>query len=101
MVIAESPELNFEINNFFFRSPLRLEDLKNDSWLNGIVTGESVQIISHRWIGSESVSIVYKHGNGNLGERMLFRSNEVELSETREGRPLGSGCGCRRFQIDS
>jgi len=80
---------------------LRLEDLKNDSWLNGIVTGESVQIISHRWIGSESVSVIYKHANANLGERMLFRSNEVELSETRQGRPWALDADAGDFRLSA
>ncbi len=61
--------------------------------------GESVQVLSHHWIGSESVSVVYRHANGTLAERMLFRSSEIELSETIRGRPWSLDADPRNFKL--
>ncbi len=66
---------------------VKLEDIKKDSILNGIVPGHSVKIASVDPIGNDAVSVMYKDSQGKLGERMLFRSDEAGLAHVETGRP--------------
>ncbi|MBN1931788.1 MAG: DUF3883 domain-containing protein [Desulfobacterales bacterium] len=66
---------------------VKLEEIKKDSVLNGIVLGQSVKIASVDGIGEDAISIFYKDSHGQLGERMLFRSDEANLSHAELGRP--------------
>ncbi|MBU0995378.1 MAG: DUF3883 domain-containing protein [Proteobacteria bacterium] len=66
---------------------VKLEDIKKDSVLNGIIPNQSVKIVGIDRIGEDSLSIFYKDSQGTLGERMLFRSDEDGLSLTEVGRP--------------
>lgn len=66
---------------------VKLEDIKKDSVLNGIIPNQSVKIVGTDRIGDDSLSIFYKDSQGKLGERMLFRSDEESLSLTEAGRP--------------
>jgi hypothetical protein len=66
---------------------VKLEEIKKDSVLNGIVPGQSVRIASVDPIGNDALSVFYKDSLGKLGERMLFRSDESFLSQVETGRP--------------
>lgn len=66
---------------------VKLEEIKKDAVLNGIVAGESVKVASVDHIGDDAVSVFYRDSRGKLGERMLFRTDESALSYVEEGRP--------------
>ncbi|MBF0121373.1 MAG: DUF3883 domain-containing protein [Desulfobacterales bacterium] len=66
---------------------IKLEDIKKDLILGGIIFGQSVKIINVDRIGDDAISIFYKDSKGALGERMLFRSDEGNLNIVKEGRP--------------
>jgi len=66
---------------------VKLEELKKDALLNGIVPGQAVKVASVDRIGEDAISVFYRDSQGQLGERMLFRANEPSLSYPDIGRP--------------
>ncbi len=66
---------------------LRLEDLKKDAAVTGIEPGQVVRIVTTEPAGDSALTIYYKTADGRLLERMLFRSDEVNLSLAEAGRP--------------
>ena len=65
---------------------VKLEELKKDALLNGIVPGQAVKVASVDRIGEDAISVFYRDSQGQLGERMLFRANEPSLSYPDIGR---------------
>ncbi|MDM8553973.1 hypothetical protein QUF75_04510 [Desulfococcaceae bacterium HSG7] len=66
---------------------IKLEEIKKDLVLNGIVSGQSATIVTVDSRGDDTISIVYKTSQGNFGERMLFRADEGDLELVQAGRP--------------
>jgi hypothetical protein len=64
----------------------RLEDLKPDAQVRGLVGREAVRIVSVEMLGEAACKVVYRGQDGALGEQLLFRSNEADLE-------LGEGGG--------
>ena len=59
---------------------LKLEDIQKDSQVQGIDPNGVVRIISADKTGDNAITVIYKDGQGRLGERMLFRTDEPSLS---------------------
>ena len=59
---------------------LKLEDIQKDSQVQGIDPNGVVRIISADKTGENAITVIYKDGQGRLGERMLFRTDEPSLS---------------------
>ena len=57
---------------------LKLEDLKPDSQIKGIIGKEAVQIISTRMMGEYCQAIV-RDSEGNTSEQLLSRDQELSL----------------------
>ena len=66
---------------------VKLEDLKEDIQIHGIVPDEIVTIIQAKQLGSDAVTVYYKDSQGKTGERMLFASDEPQLKQAVVGRP--------------
>ncbi|WP_141336165.1 helicase-related protein [Paenibacillus sp. tmac-D7] len=66
---------------------LKLEDIKKDSIINGLLPIESAKIIMVEQVGPDALSVVYRSMSGTIQERMLFRSDETNLSLAQVGRP--------------
>lgn len=66
---------------------LKLENIKKDAIINGLLTNEAVRILSVEQVGPDAITIYFKSASGVLQERMLFRSDETNLSLTQTGRP--------------
>ncbi len=49
---------------------------------SGVATVESVQ-----WIGEQAVKVIFRDGEGQLGERLLYRDDEPSLELVEMGRP--------------
>jgi superfamily II DNA or RNA helicase len=63
----------------------RLEDLKPDTKVIGIIPGQTVSIVDVKWHGSTAVELFYKRADGQAGTQLLFRDDEpnLEIAETR------------------
>ena len=66
---------------------MKLEDLKVDAHINGIIPGQIVKVVSVNIVGDNAATVYYKDSAGKLGERMLFRQDEHSLELVTEGRP--------------
>jgi len=66
---------------------LKLEDLKKDAQLRGIVPEDIVRIAQVEPHGEHALSVIYKDSQGRLGEQMLFRTDEARLELAQAGRP--------------
>lgn len=66
---------------------MKLESIVKGLVVSGIVQSELVRVFSVDTLGDSSVSVVYKTDDGRLGERVLFRKDEPELSIASTGRP--------------
>lgn len=66
---------------------LKLEQIKKDAQVQGLQADGVVRIVSVEPVGSDAITVYYKDNQGRLGERMLFRSDEAQLSLAQAGRP--------------
>ncbi|MBM3272921.1 DUF3883 domain-containing protein [Candidatus Kaiserbacteria bacterium] len=66
---------------------LRLEDIKKNAAISGLEPGQVVRIVTTEPVGDNALTIYYKKSDGQLCERMLFRTDEAKLSLAEAGRP--------------
>lgn len=66
---------------------MKLEQIAKGAQISGIEPGKVVRVVSADPLGDNAVTVVYKADDGRLGERVLFRANESELSIATAGRP--------------
>lgn len=59
---------------------VKLEDLKENSQVNGILSNQTVTIITLKWRGDNAVEIFYKKPDGSVDNRLFYRSDEDNLS---------------------
>jgi superfamily II DNA or RNA helicase len=78
---------------------IKLEDLRKDAIVTGVVHGRSVKIVSLEKVGNDSATIYYRDDEGKLGERMLFRSDEDSLSIVEVGKPWSFDADQKDFKL--
>jgi superfamily II DNA or RNA helicase len=66
---------------------LKLEDIKTNATISGIEPGQVVRVITTELVGDNAVTVYYKKSDGELCERMLFRTDEANLFLAEAGRP--------------
>ncbi|HHQ4507166.1 MULTISPECIES: helicase-related protein [Aeromonas] len=66
---------------------LKLEEIKKDAQVRGVVEGQVVRVVTVEPIGEHALTVYYKDSSGNLAERMLFRTDEIALELATVGRP--------------
>jgi superfamily II DNA or RNA helicase len=66
---------------------LRLEEIKKNVVLAGIDPSAPVRVVATEPVGENALTIVYKTASGSILERMLFRTDEPNLSVALAGRP--------------
>ena len=64
----------------------RLEDLKRDAIVEGILPDRQVTVVDARWIGSAAIELTYKGKGGNLGSQLIYRDSEPSLEIVTAGR---------------
>ena len=65
----------------------RLEDLKPNAAIRGIVPDALVTVVSIQWFGSEALELTYKTADGRVANQLLYRDNEPTLEVVELGRP--------------
>ena len=66
---------------------LELDAITKNALISGIEPGQVVRIVSTEMVGNNALTIYYKNNDGSVHERMLFRTDEVNLSLAEAGRP--------------
>lgn len=64
----------------------RLEDLKRDTIVKGILLDQHVTVIDAKWIDSAAIELTYKDERGNLGDTLVYRDDEPSLEIVTAGR---------------
>lgn len=64
----------------------RLEDLKPGARVTGLIPDSSAEIIAATWVGSDTLTVVIRAGEGGISERTLFRDDEARLALSETGR---------------
>ena len=65
---------------------IRLEQLERKMRVNGIVPGQTVELVAVEQSGPNSISVAYRRADGGLGERVLYRADEATLSTPKDDR---------------
>ena len=66
---------------------LKLEEITRNAALTGIEPGQVVRVVTTEPVGDNALTVYYKTSNGDLRERMLFRTDEATLALAEAGRP--------------
>ena len=78
---------------------LKLEEIKKDAQVKGIIDGQIVRIVTIEPVGEHALTVYYKDNKGGLGERMLFRSDELNLDLATVGRPWSFDASGTEFKL--
>ena len=78
---------------------LKLESITKNALISGIEAGQVVRIVSADLLGDNALSVVYKTNDGRLGERVLFRTDEANLSLAEAGRPWAFDANGEDFKL--
>ena len=65
----------------------KLEDLKPEAALRGILPETLVTVVSVRWHGSDAITLTHRSPTGQLGEQVLYRDDESRIEVVEQGRP--------------
>ncbi len=65
---------------------IRLDDLKPDALVKGLVGKEVVRLISVQRMGDMACQVFYRGQDGSTGDTIVFRSNEADLELVSGGR---------------
>jgi superfamily II DNA or RNA helicase len=79
----------------------KLEDLKPNATVRGILPERPVTVVGTQWYGTSAVELTYKDGDGKVGNTLLYRTNEADLSIVEEGRPWSFDADGNQFRLVS
>ena len=65
----------------------RLEDLRPNAAVRGILPDCLVTVVGVQWFGSEAVELTYKDPAGRVANVLLYRHDEHRLEIVEQGRP--------------
>lgn len=78
---------------------IRLEDIKKDAQVQGVIPNEIVRVITVEPVGENAVTVYYKDQAGKIAEQMFFRSDESRLSLAEEGRAWSFDAPGEEFKL--
>ncbi len=79
----------------------RLEDLKPNAAVRGILPDCLVTVVGVQWFGSEALELTYKDPGGRPGNVLLYRHDEPRLEVAEQGRPWSFDGDGARFRVVS
>src|SRR5689334_11000542 len=65
----------------------KLEDLRPNSAVKGILADRLVTVIGVNWFGSDALELTYKDSLGKVANTLLYRDQESQLEVVEQGRP--------------
>ncbi|MCX4151758.1 MULTISPECIES: helicase-related protein [Paraburkholderia] len=78
---------------------LKLEAVTKNTLLTGIEPDQIARVMSVEPAGEDAIAIVYKTGDGRLGERMILRDEEASIALAEVGRPWGFDASGEDFKL--
>jgi SNF2 family DNA or RNA helicase len=79
----------------------KLEELKPNAAVRGILPDGLATVVSVQWFGSEALELTYKTGGGRVANELLYRHDETRLEVVTEGRPWSFDGDGRDFRLVS
>lgn len=79
----------------------KLEDLKHNAQVKGLVPSGTVTILNLQWHGSDVVEVTYRDVNGKDHSELLFRDREADLEVTAAGAPWAFDSDGEMFRLVS
>src|SRR5512140_2480707 len=64
----------------------KLEDLKPNASVRGILPDSLVTVVSVQWYGSEALELTYKTPTGTVANQLLYRDDEPRLEAVEHRR---------------
>lgn len=65
----------------------KLEDLRPNAAVRGILPDALVTVVNVQWFGSEAIELTYKDPAGRVANQLLYRHDEPRLEVVEQGRP--------------
>ena len=65
----------------------KLEELRPNAALRGILPDALVTVVGVQWFGSEAVELTYKTATGKVANELLYRHDEERIEVVEQGRP--------------
>ena len=65
----------------------KLEDLRPNASLKGILPDCLVTVVNTQWYGTEALELTYKDPSGKLANQLLYRHDEPRIEVAKQGRP--------------
>jgi SNF2 family DNA or RNA helicase len=65
----------------------KLEDLRPNAAVRGILPDCLVTVVSVQWFGSEALELTYKDPGGKVANELLYRHDELRIEVVQQGRP--------------
>ncbi len=65
----------------------RLEELRPNAAVRGILPDALVTVVNTNWFGSEALELTYKDPGGRVANVLLYRHDEPRLEIVEQGRP--------------
>src|SRR5436853_7842179 len=65
----------------------KLEDLRPNAAVRGLLPDALVTVVSVQWFGSEALELTYKSPNGKVANELLYRHDEARIEVVELGRP--------------
>ncbi|OYT73953.1 MAG: RNA helicase, partial [Chloracidobacterium sp. CP2_5A] len=78
---------------------LKLEQIQKSAAISGLEPGQVVRIVTTEPVGDNALTVYYKTADGTLRERMLFRTDEANLSLAEAGRPWAFDAPGEEFKL--
>ena len=66
---------------------MRLEDLRPQSTVRGILPEVAVTVVNVQWYGADALELTYKDPTGRVSNVLLYRADESRLEVVETGRP--------------
>jgi superfamily II DNA or RNA helicase len=65
----------------------KLEDLKPNTSVRGIISDSLVTVLNVKWFGSDALDLVYRTHDGRPDSVLLYRDDEARIEIVEQGRP--------------
>jgi superfamily II DNA or RNA helicase len=86
---------------FDLKAMLKLEDIKVNSLVRGIVPNSTVTIKHVQMFGNQAMEATFVDGEGKANTQLLFRDQEPSLELVRQSRPLSFSADGSLFRLAS
>lgn len=63
---------------------MKLENIKENILIRGVVPGQIAKVVRVRWFGADAIELTYKDEANNLGEEVLYREDEQRMESVSE-----------------